>query len=248
MVRRSRIAAWVGLALIPFSGSIAVADPEVFRATLDRPAPRESYSGRADVSGTELVGLMLGAPAVLSFPPEVTVVQPTPGEPSRLCIRVVTRDGLFWSDNPFDIAASPSASVVAGPISVDERRLLSRYSPEQVLVRAAVPQGGKCSDLSAVRVYAPARGDDAGGDVLRVQLNTHGLQAHARLLTHEDTPEVISSTACGSVEKEVAVAADRECVLDVSSPKATGLVDLHVVILSLERRHLHYPVRLPGRP
>lgn len=226
----------------------ASADDGVVRAKPIHLPPQESYSGRADVSGTELVGLALGAAVVRADPPEVVVVQPTPGEASRLCIRVVTRDGLFWSDNPFDLVASSATSVAAGPISADERKPLERYAPEQILVRAAVPRGGDCNDLTAVEVYVPAQGDEGGDPTLRVQLNTHGQPAHARLSTRGATAEVVSTTACESFEQEVAVAADRECVLDVSDPRATGLLDLHVVILSLERRHLHFPVRLPERP
>lgn len=227
--------------------TLFAAPPEPPRAKLVGSELTESYSGKSgvNVSGvTGLVGIVLGGAPNISDTADVLLASPQPGSQSRICVRVTTRDGLFWSNNPFDTPTAAAELIVAGPIAKRYLRELKTYPADEIMVRAVVPQDKDCSNLENAKVFVPAIGAPDGH--LRAYLNTRGRAARAWLLKTGGTKKQLATVRCKEFPTGAVIAADRICKLVLPTQLPAGRYHLHVRITgSLEKNVQRYTVRLP---
>ncbi len=196
---------------------------ELPRATLASSNLVESYSGRrgANVSsGAALVGLVWGKSPKLPNFTDVMLFAPNTAKKSRICVKVVTRDGLFLSDNPFDAPSTRNTEILAGPIVKKHITELKKYSKENILVRAIVPNSGNCSNLNGSKVLIPAIGEKDG--FLRVYLLTHDRAASARISNKRDPENYLDTVRCVRPPPGSLIAVDRLCSLQITDNLDVG--------------------------
>lgn len=111
----------------------------------------EIFAQEAAVSGRVIAGVVIPTSEVGSavfLVPAVTVAA------EEVCVRVVSKDGLYWSENTFLWPAETSAPVVQLQYDSRYRNELAAYAPEEL---AILSTEGDCTELSANAVIATAR-------------------------------------------------------------------------------------------
>jgi len=207
----------------------------------------ENYSGRtgADVSsGSELVGVALGKPPIISHDSDVLVALPVMNNETRIRVRAITRDGLFWSDNPFNAPANEKDFVLAGPVSLAYRQILKKYDPSDIIVRASVVRLNAL-DKSVEELILPALSNQEGN--LRVYLLTHDNAASVQLRKITDKEQFITSVRCKNFQQGSTVAADKECIFDFPPESSSGQYEMTIRIKNqIDKKDFTYKLYIPS--
>lgn len=207
----------------------------------------ENYSGRigADVSsGSELVGVTLGKPPIISHDSDVLVALPVVTNETQIRIRAITRDGLFWSDNPFNASNNENDFVLAGPVTQAYGQVLKKYDPSDIIVRASVMRLNTL-DNGNEEVILPALSGQDGS--LRVYLLTHDNAASVQLKRITDKEQFIVSVRCEKFQQGSTVAADKECIFNFSPESPSGQYDMTIRIKNqLDKKDFKYKLYIPS--
>jgi hypothetical protein len=208
----------------------------------------ENYSGKkgANVSGALLVGVTLGKTSLISNNANIVLVSPQTGAGTNLCLRVVTRDGLFWSDNPYKTPVGDSISISAGPVANRFLSDLQKYPLEDIMVLATIPLSDNCSTPKQESFILPAMGEPDG--YLYIYLLTGDSAANIRLTKKDDIGGFEQRGICEKISPGSIVAVDKVCKIGFSPDMASGQYNLDV---RLKRRigmeDYHYAIYNPRK-
>lgn len=246
---------WFLLLVFFFSSNNVALSSET---TVDLPLPHaelasgkvvEAFSGRAgtDVSrGSELIGLLLGKNLSITDFANLKLVSPRIGGDRAICIKVTTRDGLFWSDNPFMTPKEEADEITAGPVAKQYIEELQKYPKEDIMVRASVPSNNDCSDYNNPKMILPALGTRDG--YLRAYLLTHGRAASVKIWDENNPKKYSESVRCERLSPGSRVAVDRVCKLKFTSEERSGKYQLWIRIRERLGGYTdsRYVLELPG--
>ena len=71
----------------------------------------ETYQPEVSVSGNVVVGVMLSSAAGAITTDNMVVISGSSDEPEQLCLRAVSRDGIYSSKNVYELPAGSEASI-----------------------------------------------------------------------------------------------------------------------------------------
>ncbi|MEL6622668.1 MAG: hypothetical protein AAFQ11_07320 [Pseudomonadota bacterium] len=180
---------------------------------------REVYDQTPNTNASDaLVGLRLGRSDSTFDPTRVLIALP-PDTSTPFCVRVVTADGRFNSENPFNPPMLPNrgGTVRLSSVTRDFSDLLRTYSGEDAAVRAYVTSDGDCRSSPAGQLPQIA---DLGSDTLEVLLSIGNQVAEAELLSGG---EIVAARDCGLPDTSMRFAFDTLCELPVGSVKGRTL-------------------------
>ncbi|MCB1800121.1 MAG: hypothetical protein KDI82_00390 [Gammaproteobacteria bacterium] len=122
-------------------------------ASLKGEALQETYREQAPVSGQVVAGIALAGFGPGSNPVSLVVPQALAGK--SVCVRVLSRDGRYWSQNTFDLPRQISTAVVELDYPSEYSEYLGSLTPDQLAIRV---EGGECGQeqvLSPLLAGAP---------------------------------------------------------------------------------------------
>jgi hypothetical protein len=106
----------------------------------------ERYQPEVAVSGSVIVGVM-GAAAVTDLAGDrLTVRAPADLENRRVCLRVTSRDGVYSSENRYELPATGLPGDVALPYASQHEKVIRSFSGTEVAMTASA---GECDDAEA---------------------------------------------------------------------------------------------------
>ncbi|MGO7000461.1 hypothetical protein [Rhizobium leguminosarum] len=179
---------------------IANAHPQ--NAALD-----ESFDPTAAVSGGVVVGLRIGEATGKLVVDNVQVVG---ASQSTVCVRAVTRDGRFSSNNKYVVqGASRAARLRLLPITTHYSKILSDYDSSDYALKVFAAAGNDCLPKDALNL--PQIVPDASSrDVLTLLINSS-----SRRVSLEDVPGA-PAARCNPISAGARIAFDHECRLDIA--------------------------------
>ena len=179
----------------------------------------EHFDTSARVAGSRLVSVRLGSARGLAFEPgNVQVVMP----PSfvGVCVRSISRDGLYWMRTYYGVTAWPSATrLLIAPFTSDLDQPLRSYHEKDIAIVAFVSPDASCRDQTPVVLPVVVSLDSPSQ--LELLFNSGSRRISARL---NGGVEV----ACVPPPNSERVAFDRICTLEVPLSGEPTQVVLHV--------------------
>ena len=200
---------------------------------------REGYRETTNVSSSVLAGLALGAANGATPIHQVVIGAAGLRDAGSFCLHVLSRDGQFWSENPF-LAPPDSDFWSVQDISVNYRREISeKYQFKDVFIAAglvpsaggsggspATADGEKACELKNV-VYAPTiafEADRAGP--LRAYVNSEGRYTEAELW---HSGKLAYAGTCRRPDGGGTVVYDQVCTFVFAEIPAAGPYDLKLL-------------------
>ncbi len=185
--------------LLPFAGSTGEFNEAFFPA--------------ARVSGSIIVGASIGQPPDVRFNSRLPNYQVggVIGSGNFLCVRALTSDGQFFSENAF-ILPSHTDRILARPeyITSRYRRVVRHYNFSEIAFRARFSTASDCNQGSQVSAIAPAV-YNPNSNVLTILVNAQGARAHVWLL-NSDSDERLAGD-CSIPPEGPHLTYDRICAL-----------------------------------
>ena len=185
---------------------------------------RETFAGRAPVSGRMLTGLAYGGSASAFETSLVRLALGSERGGDFICVRVQSQDGLYWSENTYVL---PRRGDAAPGLAIDTayHRELADYLTTQIGIRAMMAKD--CSGNSGALVPAlPSAAVDLSR--LTFQLNVSGRRPAARLI--DGTGAEIAAAACQTIDGGTAVAFNYACDIALPPSLADGAYGLEVAL------------------
>lgn len=204
----------------------------------------EHYDKTARVAGSRLVGIRLGTSAERFFDPaNVQVV--TAKSKTFVCVRTISRDGLYWMRTPYESLAASSAHprMRLEPFTVGLGDTLRSYSDDDIAILAFASDDDRCLNVSGVLL--PEFSSRAVPDRLELMINSGNRKISIQLRT-EGEPV---GTGCVAPENVERIAFDRLCSLPVAlgGRPVDGVLEIAMDDgLSVERES--YRIRFPAAP
>lgn len=222
-----RVSAFLSGLLLALAGQAAPAQDIIRQAepANDRIDEHFDRSGAgANVSGGVIVGAMLGAVSGGGFPADRILIA-TPPERVLLCLRALSRDGLFSARNPYRLTglADGMEGTTLMPFTDGYADDLRRYADDEVAVIAMpADDQGRCRS-GEPRLFPRVPPELALGETdLTLQVNTAG-RGMAWVETGDGT-----RADCRPVEGGPAIGFDMTCRLRV--PIGPGPAELGFVL------------------
>ena len=145
------------LLLVPLSSAA-----EVFQAVLDNPNQRfhEVHEPEVNVSGHVIVGVMTESVSAALVMNSVGISNAASAG-GKVCLKVISRDGAYRSQNDYRIDAPPAATVYL-PYRSGMKRVLASYLDEGTAIAVAATTGA-CADSDNASFLLPAQLDQGEG-------------------------------------------------------------------------------------
>lgn len=215
---------------------------EVSEANAAVKVVNEHFDDSAKTGGSRLVGVLLGAATSRAFRPEdVQIVNPSVD--GIICVRAISRDGLYWMRTPYTTDSGPGDRLRLNPFTSTLRDELQQFDETDIGIVASLSTSTEC--LDDVSVVLPAL--VPGGKLSRIQImaNSGNRNVSVRLETGARPLE----TECTAPENEARIAFDRVCELEITlgqeAIEGTLLLSFDDG-LSVETET--YTIRLPAKP
>lgn len=226
IVRYSTVKACVAAILLGASPSAALAQPSVSEAApTDPEAFREGFEP-TKLSSAIVTGLWIGGldresvlEADLLVP---NTLSDEAGEADQICVRAMTRDGLFWSRNAYTANLRADLWRIES-ITMKFENELRAYSLGDLFVTAGRPRAGGGCDGVLPALTPVLRGD---GDDLNIVVNSQGRIAEADFIMQQDTR---IAGVCTPTEQPRHVA-DTRCVFDLGAHRLSGDAMLEITL------------------
>ena len=203
---------------------------------VDRKNFREGFHETTNVSSSVLAGLTLGGEKGDAQIDQVIIGAAGLPEAGSFCLHVTSRDGQFWSENPF-LAPADSKFWSVRDISVKHRQQIAKeYRIRDVFIAAglvpstkgaggapATAEGAMACTRKKV-VYAPTiafEADRAGP--LRAYVNSEGRYTEAELWSGG---KLAYTGVCNRPPTGATVVFDQVCKFDFAGIPAAGLYEL----------------------
>lgn len=211
----------------------------------------EGFDPTARVAGSRIVGVGFRAAADLAFDPaqvRITGASAT----STICVRAISRDGLYWMRTPYEPEAGNT--LVLSPFTLQPDRLRTYAVEEMAIYAFEIPAGNPEPTAESRAADCLAAPDDAmtvlpvlpaadGSDELQVLVNSGNRRVQGRLKGATDIE--LQCVPPGSSER---IAYDRICSAKVGAPTpAPRDMELELTFDDgLTRETRSYEIRLPG--
>ena len=211
----------------------------------------EGFDPTARVAGSRIVGVRFGPAEGRVFDPgQVKITGASPE--STICIRAISRDGLYWMRTPYEPAVGRTLLLTPFTQSPDRLR---RYNSDEIAIYAfetpateADPSAeSRAEDCLSARDdilrILPVLSGSGSEDTLQVLVNSGNRRVEGRLSGAHEVP--ISCSAPDSTER---IAYDRVCSAKIGpAVLGAGPVTLELVLDDgLARTPLSYAIRLTG--
>jgi len=244
-----RLAVATLLAVMAMSG-IAVAQEEG-RAVPAGGMVSEGFDPTARVAGSRIVGVGFRATTGRAFDPAQVRIAGA-SEVSTICVRAISRDGLYWMRTPYESAAGKT--LLLSPFSLLPDRLRT-YAAEEIAIYAfEMPAStseptaaSRAADCLAAREDAgtvlPVLSAADGLDELVVLVNSGNRRVQGRL---KGGAEI--ELRCVAFESPERIAYDQICSAQIGAPAAAPRVaELELTFDDgLTKVTMTHRVRLPG--
>lgn len=226
MVGSTAVKACFAALLLSVSPSVTLAQPSVSDAApADPEAFREGFEPTR-LSAAIVTGLWIGGRDRESVLEADLLVPNTlsgeAGEADQICVRAMTRDGLFWSSNAYTASSSADLWRI-GSITMKFENELQAYSLGDLFVTAGRPRAGGGCDGVLPALTPVLRG---GGDDLNIVVNSQGRIAEADFVMQQDTR---IAGVCTPTERPRHVA-DTRCVFNLGADSLSGDATLEITL------------------
>lgn len=215
---------------------------EVPVATALRNKVNENFDSSAKTGGSRLVGVLLGAATSRAFRAEdVQIVNPAVD--GIICVRAISRDGLYWMRTPYKTDSGPGDRLRLEPFTTTLGDKLQQFDETDIGIVASLSASEDC--LDDVSVVLPALVPGGNPSRIEIMANSGNRYVFVRLQTGADSFE----TECTPPQNEARIAFDRVCSLDVTlgpEPMEGTLLLSFDDGLSVEAEN--YTIRLPAKP
>ncbi len=204
---RTLLFAAISIALSTLWGTNGVAE-DVAIAYPQTAALQESFDPTAAVSGGVVVGLRIGEPHGKLAVQDVQFVGTSQ---STVCVRAVTRDGRFSSNNKYVIKGNGNATRVRLlPITTQYSKALAKYDGSEYALSVFVASGNDCAPKGAL-LLPQVVPQSQSPDILTVLVNSSSRRVFLRggSGTNESSCELIPDGA--------RIAFDSECRLNIAN-------------------------------
>lgn len=179
---------------------VATAEPETaedFKETFDQSAP---------VSGGIVVGLRLGDAVGKLDPGDVRFVST---QQTLVCVRALTRDGRFFSNNKYAVTnQQTAASVRLQPVTREHKSELAGYNGSDYALKVFEARGVDCLPTDALHLPQMTSGPNL--DTLTIMIN-----ASSRKVSLE-APVGARDIRCGYPPGGARIAFDQECSVNIA--------------------------------
>lgn len=203
----------------------------------------EHYDSSPRVAGSRLVGIRLGASAALAFDPtDVRIVGPGAGH--TVCVRSISRDGLYWMRNAYGRGGtSPERLLRLDPFTKDLGTRLEAYPEGDIAILAFVGTDEACLDEAAM--ILPTVVSRSVPERLEILMNSGNRALTARF----EMADKVSEVRCEAPQGAERVAYDRLCSLEIQlgSQPIEGRLDISMDD-GLSIRSERFVVLLPAKP
>ncbi|WP_137112599.1 hypothetical protein [Rhodobacter sp. SY28-1] len=215
---------------------------EVPVATALNGVVNENFDSSAKTGGSRLVGVRLGAATSRPFrAADVQIVNPGVG--GIVCVRAISRDGLYWMRTPYEADSDPGDRLRLQPFTAELGDQLQQFDETDIGIVASLSTSADC--LDDVAVVLPAL--IPGGNPTRIEImaNSGNRNVSVRLEMGAGPFE----EECIPPENEARIAFDRICGLNVTlgqEPMEGTLLINFDDGLGVETET--YTIRLPAKP
>lgn len=211
----------------------------------------EGFDPTARVAGSRIVGVGFRSAAGLAFnPAQVRITGAS--EVSTICVRAISRDGLYWMRTPYEPAVGKT--LLLSPFTLLTDRLRA-YSAEEIAIYAfEIPSSNPEPTAESRAADCLAAEDDAvtvlpvlasadGSDELLVLVNSGNRRVQGRL---KGVDEI--GLRCVAPESTERIAYDRICSAGIGALAAAPQVaELDLTFDDgLTKVTMTYRIRLPG--
>ena len=177
------------------------------RLSLVDPKFSERYAESAQVSGSQIAGIMYVLPSQ-TFKTDALRVAVPPTDPDRLCLAVTTIDGRYSAKNAYAVPASTTPQMGSPDFKTEYAVKLREYSTDEIAVAAAF--AADCT-VAAERRYVVSTLDGLAGQIV-IKANALGLKTKASLSLDRNGAIIVEAT-CKRPSNGPLIAYDTECVL-----------------------------------
>lgn len=166
----------------------------------------EHFDKTARVAGSRLVSVRLGTARSLAFDPG-TVQVALPGSSVGVCVRSISRDGLYWMRTYYGVPGTASGrKLLIEPFTSSLQKVLQSYDEGDIAIVVFKSIDASCLDQS--HEVLPVLVPEGTPDRLEVLLNSGNRRISARL----DGGEKVECVTPQNAER---IAFDRICALNV---------------------------------
>ena len=200
-----------------------------YDAELDGSTFKEGYANTLDVSAGIIVGLSLGQNTGISSLNE-TFIAPSKTTHDAMCLRINSVDGLFWSENEFNLRLDARQenrngnnlpSVRFSPLTNSFMPQLRSYGPKKVIGFGKVSKSdktdkGKGSVHCESNDYAlfPIQSAKAvNKNILQIYVNSSN--RYTTLVLSLDGSEVRHDVECKPSDFDIAAIFDQSCTIEI---------------------------------
>lgn len=187
----------------------------------------ESYQDEAPVSGRVVAGVMVfsrdGGNALRLMPPADAAGETT-------CIRVMSRDGRYWSENEFEIPAALGPGPIALEYPSEHVTFLDGLTPREL---AILSTRGECGQEGGSVYYLAGEADPVDdGAVINVFVNSGRAQSYLRVSVGG---EQRASVRCQEIQEDRRTGFDTLCAITLAELGQAEQLDLTLLRRRYER-------------
>lgn len=210
----------------------------------------EGFDPTARVAGSRIVGVGFRAAAGLAFDP-AQVRLAGAAEDATICVRAISRDGLYWMRTPYEPEAGKT--LLLSPFTLLPDRLRA-YAVEEIAIYAfeisasgpAPTAESRAADCLAARDEAvtvlPVLAATDGPGELVVLVNSGNRRVQGRLKGGSEI-----ELRCAPPESTERIAYDRICTAEVAPAPDPRVMELELTFDDgLTKATKAYDIRLPG--
>lgn len=230
---------WLMVVALTFFASPSAGQEVVARLKGD--GLEERFTREAPVSGRVIAGVLAGSSSASD---RLALYASHARTSDDICVRVLSRDGLYWSENTFTWPVGAEALLVPLEYQSRYQQQLSGYSEQDLAILA---YEGDCRQATAGTALVAARGkNDNEPDSLTLLINSGRSDTFAVLTNLQDGP---LTHACEAVEAGRRTGYDRVCRLPLAGRPDSGLLEIRIMRRRFDRMMpaTELTVQLPGR-
>ncbi|KIX11846.1 hypothetical protein [Dethiosulfatarculus sandiegensis] len=181
----------------------------------------ESFDKASPVSGIPLAGITIGKKQGHVDVSQIRIAAPIVSD-RITCIIARTRDGRYYSENPYHVPSITKNARTArlNPVTKKYGKFLSQYSANDFTIIGRLVVGNNCE--SAAEFYLPRVSDPKSSDlILYVNSGIGSSYVTATLLPNRDVVGIFKDSKvcnfrCKMLPDDANIAFDTECILDIS--------------------------------
>ncbi|MGM0569546.1 hypothetical protein [Marinobacter sp.] len=212
----------VALVLLP---SLTAAQDVVAR--LKGNGLEESFTEEASVSGRVVAGVLAGSATASDA---LALYASAARSSNDICVRVISRDGLYWSENTFTWPKGADASLVPLQYQSRYREQLARYDARDL---AILGYEGDCQQVPDGPLLVAARGTDADRpSTLDILVNSGRSDTFAVLTNLVAGPQTI---ACQAITAGRRTGYDTVCTVPLMETSEDGLLEVRIMRRRFDR-------------